>query len=366
MPTARQTASATERLAALRAELKARGLDALVITHLASLRYLFGFSGSMAMAIVGMKKVHFFTNDLYHVQVHNEVYPLPGLEIHVNRDFWGTAAAAGIARSWKNVGFDPTRITVAGAKAIKKAMAPAKLVDAPGLAETLGLVKTKAEVKDIATAATIVSTAYERMLGIVEAGHTERDVANYLATVTRELGSERDAFDIIVVAGKRSAMPHGRASTATLKKGDVVTVDFGACVNGLHSDMTRTFCIGTPKKKIVDVFSVLYAAHEAALERACSDITGHDLDAAARSVITEAGYGDFFRHSLGHGLGYDVHEQPRVAMKSKDVLPTGSVVTIEPGIYLPGEFGMRIEDDVVIGPKGPTILTSAPRELVIV
>lgn len=360
-------ATATERLAALRAQMKHQELEGLVVTHGPSLRYLFGFSGSAAMAVIGLKKILFVTNDLYDVQVQQELIALPGLSTAINRNFWQAVTASGIASAWKTIGFDAARTSVSALKPMKKAVSPAKLVEVSGLVEAATMAKAPYEIKQIGRAAEIVSRAYEHMLGVVGAGVTEREVANYLATKTRELGSEKDAFDIIVVAGVRSAMPHGRASTSKLKKGDVVTVDFGACVNGLYSDMTRTFCIGTPKKKIAEVFAVLYDAHLTALDAARAGITGAELDASARTVISTAGYGEYFRHSLGHGLGYEVHEHPRVAaMATREVLPVNCVVTIEPGIYIPGEFGMRIEDDVVIGTKGASILTSAPRELVVV
>lgn len=367
MATASHLRAATARLATLRSALKDHDIDGYIITDVHALRYLFGYSGSMAAAVVSKKKVYLFTNDLYAVQVQKELYKVDGLSIHIDRNFWAAAAAAGVPKACAKLGFDASRTLVGSHAAMKKALAPSKLVDVSGLIDTITMVKAPYEIKEIAKAAQIVSTAYERMLGVVEAGHTERDVANYLATVTRELGSEKDAFDIIVVAGARSAMPHGRASSNTIKKGDVVTVDFGACVNGFYSDMTRTFCVGNPSKKVMDVFAVLYDAHMSALEAATTGVIAADLDATARNIIANAGYGENFKHSLGHGLGYEVHEMPRVSyVNTKQALPTDCVITIEPGIYLPGKFGMRIEDDVVIKPDAPQILTTAPTELVVV
>lgn len=367
MASASTLTAAKNRLAELRRELRSRSLDAYVISHIPSLRYFFGFSGSTALAIVTNRKVFFFTNDLYEVQVRKELHKIDGLEIIVDRDTWGTVSKKGLARTWKSVGFDPTRHTVASFKSMKKALSPAKLVETPSLTESILRVKSPAEIKSIAEAARIASIAYERLLGVLRPGMTELQVAAFLATTTRELGSEKDAFDIIAVAGPRSAMPHGRASANVIKSGDVVTVDFGCCVNGLHSDMTRTFCVGNPSKKVVDVFAVLYDAHMAALDATVAGIGAADLDMAARSVIERAGYGEFFRHSLGHGLGYEVHEYPRVSWANRhETIPAGTVITIEPGIYLPGKFGMRIEDDVVVTAQGAQILTTAPRELVIV
>lgn len=359
--------AAVARLAALRAQMAQNSCAAYVIAHAPSLRYFFGFSGSMGLAIVTKKRVFFITNDLYEVQVRKELHKLDGLDVIIDRDPWNAVRTRGIASRLGTVGYDPTKHSVAGFKAMKKGLAGAKLIELGGIVDAITRVKTAAEIKSIGEAARIASEAYEKLLGVVAPGMTERQVATFLATTTRELGSEKDAFDIICVSGSRSAMPHGRASTAVLTSGDVITVDFGCCVNGLYSDMTRTFCLGTPSRKVVDVFAVLYHAHMTALDAAVSGVMASALDAAARNVIEQAGYGQYFRHSLGHGLGYEVHENPRVAaMNTNEVIPTGTVITIEPGIYLPGKFGMRIEDDVVVRPGGPKILTTAPRELVIV
>ncbi|MEY3385612.1 MAG: hypothetical protein RIR53_423 [Bacteroidota bacterium] len=367
MASASQRAVAEQRLASIRHAMKQNEIDSYVIAHLPSIRYITGFSGSYALVVVTKKKLIFVTNDLYDVQVRKELITHAGLEVIIDRDAWGALARNGVASTLKSVGFDPGRHTHAGFLHMKKHLKGASLKPLPGLIDSLLLPKSKAEIASIGKAADITSRAYEKMLGIVAPGMTERDIATFLATTTRQMGSEKDAFDIIVVAGARSAMPHGRASDAKIKAGDVITVDFGCCVDGLYSDMTRTFCVGTPSKKIVDVFAVLYQAHMSALDAAVTGVIASDLDAAARNVIARAGFGDNFRHSLGHGLGYEVHENPRVShVNTKEPLPTNCVVTIEPGIYLPGKFGMRIEDDVVITPKGPKILTTAPRELVIV
>jgi len=367
MATSSQTASAIARIGALRAQMKVLKLDAYVVSHVPSLRYLFGFSGSTAMAVITSRKAYFLTNDLYQEQVKKELIKIDGLEIIINRDPWGAVTSKGLSKTWKYVGFDPTKHSISNYKTMKKAVSPAKLIETASIIESITRVKSTSEIKNIAEAARIASIAYEKMLGILKPGMTEQQVSTFLASTTRELGSEKDAFDIIVVAGIRSAMPHGRASSAVIKKGDVVTVDFGCCINGLYSDMTRTICMDTPSKKIVDVFAVLYDAHMTAIDSVVSGVRASKLDKAARSVIERAGYGEYFRHSLGHGLGYEVHELPRVSSVNKtETIPAGCVITIEPGIYLPGKFGMRIEDDVLVTDKGAQILTTAPLELVIV
>ena len=367
MPTKAQTTAAQGRISELRTAMRKAGVDGLVISNLPYLHYLFGYSGSMGMALVTRRALHFFTNDLYTVQVEKEVYKLTGLKVHIDRNFWGVVKDKNLGAKLTTVGFLDTETTVRAHKTMRKALAPAKLVAVDDIISPIIQVKTKAEIKSIAKAAQMASTAYEQMLGWVKPGVTEREVAAYLASATRMLGSEKDAFDIIAVGGPRSAMPHGRASSTKLKKGDVITVDFGCCVDGLFSDMTRTFALGTPSRKVQEVFAVLYDAHLSALDTAQAGVNAAALDEAARAVIAGAGYGDYFRHSLGHGLGYEVHEDPRVSYtNTSGTIAENTVITIEPGIYLPGKFGMRIEDDVVIKKNGIEILTTAPRELVVV
>jgi Xaa-Pro aminopeptidase len=351
----------------LRSEMRNAKVDTLILRSSSSLRYLLGFSGSAGLSIVTKKNIFFVTNDLYTEQVKSELYPLDGLHVIIDRDPWTGLIRGKAFKTSKRIGFFPALTTVAELKSIKKAIAGAQLVEVPNLISPITQVKTKTEIDSIAKAAHITSVAYEKMLGWVTEGRTEIDVANFLATTTRALGSERDAFDIIVVSGKRSAMPHGRASADRINKGDVVTVDFGCCINGLYSDMTRTFCVGTPSKKVVDVFAVLFEAHLSALDAVKAGVSASDLDWSARSIIDNGGYGEYFKHSLGHGLGYEVHEEPRISASNKTgLVQAGSVITIEPGIYLPGKFGMRIEDDVVVKKNGAEILTTAPRELVVV
>ena len=358
---------AKERIASIRKAMKKDGVDAIVINDLAAQRYLFGFSGSTAKTILGKKKIHFITNDLYAVQVKKELHALEDLTVHIDRDPWGIVATKGLLKGATSLGFVPSQCTVSEFKLMKRASKSVRLVEIGDLTSDATLAKSKSEIALIAKAAQITSTAYEKMLGMVKPGMTEHQVATFLAATTRELGSEKDAFDIIVVSGKRSAMPHGRATHSKISKGDVVTVDFGCCIEGMYSDMTRTFCVGTPSQKVVDVFAVLFDAHMSALDAVRAGMTGSDLDAVARNIITKAGYGENFKHSLGHGLGYVVHELPRVSYaNTKETIPENCVITIEPGIYIPGKFGMRIEDDVVVGKKGCEILTTAPRELVVV
>lgn len=367
MPTKSQIQAAEARIQLIRKELKKAGVDSLVVSHPASIRYLTGFSGSAGLLVVGMRSLNFFTNDLYEVQVSHELYKLDGMTVHITRDFWGGVKDRKLGGKIKSVGFVPAYTNVQWFKKMKSAFSPAKLVEVDDIVGAVTQVKTKHEIAQIAKAAEIASVAYNLLLSEIKPGLTEHEVATFLASKTRELGSERDAFDIIVVSGKRSAMPHGRATQAVIQHGSVVTVDFGCCINGLHSDMTRTFCVGTPSKKVVDVFAVLYDAHLSAIDAAIAGVTGAELDSVARTIIADSGYGNYFRHSLGHGLGYDVHEKPAVApSNTTGVIQAGTVITIEPGIYLPGKFGMRIEDDVVVTNRGAEILTSAPRELVVV
>lgn len=357
--------AASGRIDDIRRTLSANKLDAIIVSHPPFLRYLFNYSGSWGIGIIGKKNLWFITNDLYTEQIRHELFDLDNLKTFIDRNAYQVIAKNIADAKWKSVGFDPSRTTVAEGVLLRKAVKPAVAVPIGGIVEKVIMVKTRDEIRRIRAAASIGDAAYAALLENAKSGMTEKDVAAFLSMVTRALGSEADAFDIIAVGGPRSAMPHGRAGNNRLKKGDVVTVDFGCRYKGMNSDMTRVFSIGKPSEAISDVFGILTHAHHTALSAARSGIRASDLDNAARSVISKAGFGDNFRHSLGHGLGYEVHEAPRVSAANKsEKLVKGTVITIEPGIYLPDRFGMRIEDDVVIGDKGPVFLTNAPRDLI--
>ncbi len=351
------------RLRQLRHALHAAKLDAALLVHLPSIRYLTRFSGSNATVLVLERSVHFFTDDRYAEQVKAELAQLPNLAVHITREVLPEVATICRSRGVTRLGIEERAMSVANYRVLRKYARGVALRPLPPV-EHLWMRKFPEEVEAIRAAARIASTVYEEVLALVRPGMRERDLAAELSYRARQKGSEADAFEIIVVAGEHGAFVHGRASDRKLRKGDVVTVDFGCRVGGFHSDMTRTFAIGKPPKEALRAWEVVTSAHAAALEHLRAGARAAAVDYAARQVIERAGYGEYFRHSLGHGLGIEVHEAPALSPRNPNgVIPDECVVTIEPGIYLPGRFGMRLEDDIFVGRDRIEILTTAPRQM---
>lgn len=354
-----------DRIKALRSLLRQHNVDAFIVTHLPHIRYLTGFSGSNAVLIVMPRSLFFFTDGRYTEQIKTELYPLPRLKTFIERDVWQYVSDNSLLGNVGKVGFEAEHTTFAAVERMKKKLKPAKLVPLSGLPEEITVPKTADEVQHIKKAADLAARVYDYILNFVKPGMRENEVAAEISYQAKKLGSEGDAFDIIVASGPRGALPHGHASTKKLKKGELVTLDFGCIVNGFNSDMTRTFALGKPKALHKKVFDIVLEAEQAAVAAVRAGINAKELDAVARNIISEAGYGDNFTHSLGHGLGIKVHENPGISFRSeKTSIPEGSVITIEPGIYISDECGVRIEDDVHVTADGCTVLTTAPRELI--
>lgn len=232
-----------------------------------------------------------------------------------------------------------------------------------GALQACRMVKTSEEVEKIQAAQRIAEGALQQLLGWLHPGVTEREVQRKLDFTMLELGAEAMSFPTIALTGARTSMPHGVPSDAVVQEGDFVLMDFGAVVDGYHSDMTRTVCVGRPTEKMQQVYEIVQQAQTAALQAARAGITGRELDAVARDLIHTAGYGDAFGHSLGHGVGMEIHEAPNAARSADTILEAGHIITIEPGIYLPGEFGVRIEDFVEITAQGCRNLTGVTSDL---
>ena len=230
----------------------------------------------------------------------------------------------------------------------------------------LRMSKDEEEIGRIREAVKLAEEAFKQTLEILKPGMKEKEVAAYLEYRMKILGAESAAFETIVASGWRSALPHGRASDKKIEKHEPIVFDFGARLNGYSSDITRMVCIGEPSDDFKEIHSIVFEAQSRALEKARAGITGKELDSVARDFISSKGYGPMFGHGLGHGLGIEVHEAPRVSTRNEEKLPENSVVTIEPGIYLEGRFGVRIEEDVVLRKEGREILTSLPREIITV
>jgi len=355
------------RIHTLRRSIEDKQLGGFAVTNLAHIRYLTNFSGSNALLLVLPNALHFFTDGRYAEQIKTELYPLEGLHTHITRTAWGYVHEHSMLKGTQTLGFDANAVSFAAVQTMRKHCRPTRLVPCRNVLEPLMMVKTPEEVSHIKAAADIAAEVYEVVLGMVKPGMSEHDLAAEISYQARKRGSEGDAFDIIVASGVRGALPHGRASNKLLQRGELVTLDFGCRVQGFHSDMTRTFALGKPNDFDASIYALVLEANTRAIAQARAGLTCKRLDAVARDIISAAGYGEAFEHSLGHGLGLDVHEPPTVSWRFPRMrLPEGAVVTIEPGVYVPNRCGVRIEDDVWLRTDGCEVLTRSPKELIVV
>lgn len=341
------------------AAAKAAGVDALLVTHLPDVRYLCGFTGSNAALVLAGGKAVLFTDGRYTAQAKAEVM---GTRVVIAKKPVLPSACEWIeAAGVRRCGFDAANTTVAALESMRKAVS-AKVrrgifVAVGPLVARLREVKDAEEIQKIRAAAELGCRLFEGLLEHIEPGVTEAEVALALEVNAKMAGAEAMSFETIVASGERSALPHGRASKARLPKRGFVTMDFGVVLDGYMSDMTRTVHLGRAFEGEREVYDAVLEAQEAAVAAVAPGVTAGDVDEAARSVLRRAGLDKCFTHSTGHGVGLEIHEGPRLAAKQTQVLEEGMVITIEPGVYMPGRFGVRIEDMVLVTEAGGEILT---------
>jgi Xaa-Pro aminopeptidase len=351
------------RLSVIRQHIIALRLDALLVSFPPFVRYLTGFTGSNACCIIAPRIQSLVTDGRYTTQVHEEV-----------RDFRIFIAKGGLFEELRSrrllpskgrVGFNPSQLHVSELENLKSLFPGVKFIKTRDIVGAATAIKDAVEVQNIRAAARISDDVFRHILGVVKEGISELDIAAELAYQHRKRGAEADAFEPIVASGIRGCLPHARAGTKRIKKGELVTLDFGCRLNGYHSDLTRTVAVGKPRPELRKIYRTVQDAQQRAVEAAKGGMKARDLDAVARTWIKKAGFGRYFTHSLGHGLGLQVHEGPRVSAKSPDRIQSGNVITIEPGVYVPGVGGVRIEDDIVIRDGFAETLTTSPKELII-
>jgi Xaa-Pro aminopeptidase len=344
------------------AALERRGIDALLVDALVNVRYLTGFTGSNALALISPGKRVFATDFRYVEQAAEQVdraferVRAPQKLIDVVGDVLPTGAT--------RLGFDDQHMSVHTHQRLRELLPErVELVPAGGLVEEFRAVKDDAEIARIAASAELADAALSRVLerGIV--GRTEREVALSLENEMRSAGAQGPSFGSIVAAGAHGALPHATPRDVTIRPGQLVVFDWGAELDGYCSDCTRTVATGEIGPEAAEVYELVLAAQLAGLEAVKAGADGREVDAVARSVIDVGGHAEGFGHGLGHGVGAEIHEAPTLSPRSEDELRLGNVVTVEPGIYLPGEFGVRIEDLVVLTETGTRILTSLPKQL---
>jgi Xaa-Pro aminopeptidase len=357
-----------QRLDRLRPLVDRAGADALLVTTLANIRYLTGFSGSAALFLLTSEGALLVTDGRYRTQAAEQL-DLAGLSqavelvvggAQVQRDaIVARAGGAGI-----RVGLEAENVSWGSQRRWADTLAEAEMVATAGVVEGLRLVKDAGEVARIAAAAAIADAALGQVLGILGQGRTEEEVALALDTAMRRLGSQDRAFETIVASGPNAAKPHARPSARRIESGDPVVIDFGATFDGYRSDMTRTFCVGgEPSPELARVFEVVADAQAAGVAAVADGVVTGDIDKVCRDRIAQSGWAEAFEHGTGHGVGLDIHEAPAVGPGSTAILRPGVVVTVEPGIYLAGVGGVRIEDTVVVTDHGCRPLTAFTKDI---
>ena len=356
-----------ERIDALLARLSDEGLDALLVSHPANIRYLTGFSGSAGLLFLCRQGVLFITDFRYEAQSRGEIGDLARIVIDGSGSWERLLKLLPQYPLVHSVGYEGHFVTVHEAERLSGDGAAAwRFQPTTDLVERQRVAKAPEEVAALGAAGAVAGAALEEATAAVRVGQTELEVAGLLESALRRHGSEDHPFPSIVASGPRSALPHARSTARRVERGELLLLDFGAVVDGYASDVTRTFVVGAaPTGRQAEIFGVVRRAQASALEGLRSGLSGREADALARHVIDEAGHGEAFGHSLGHGLGLEVHEAPRLARTAEQVLPEGAVVTVEPGIYYSDWGGVRIEDDVVLGVDGATLLTQFPRDLLV-
>ncbi len=342
-------------------------VDGLLVTRLPNVRYLTGFTGSAGMLLVLADEAVFVSDGRYGEQARTqlgEAGVAARVEIRTTASEQRAVlvdAAAGIAR----LGLEDHDVSWAQQRELAEVFAPIELVPAGAIVEDLRRVKDAGEIDRIAAACAIADDAFAAVLPMLLDGPTEREFALALEFAMRERGATHMSFDPIIAAGPNGAMPHARPSDRPIGRGELVVCDFGCVVDGYCSDMTRTVSAGEPGTEARRLYDLVLASQQAGRDAVAAGVGCVDVDRACRDVISDAGYGEAFSHGTGHGVGLEIHEAPRVASSAGGTLLVGDVVTVEPGVYLPGVGGVRIEDTVVVTASGSRPLTHTPKDLVL-
>jgi len=338
--------------------------DAVLLTHLSNIRWACGFTGSNGLLIVSRDGIDFVTDGRYDTQARREV---EGAEVHIYEgSMWEHVDEASLLRGYARVAFQSEHLTVQRLETLQQRFESITWVPVAHLLRELVASKAAGEVDRIVQAQRTTEAVFEWIIDRIEPGRTEREIAADIVHAHLTRGAEKMSFDPIVASGPNAALPHARPTDRVLKEGDLVVLDMGGFVDGYASDMTRTVAVGGVSDRRRGIYHAVNRARAAAIDEARAGMTGAELDGVARSVLEEEGLASYFTHSLGHGLGLQIHEWPRVSRTSEEELPAGACITIEPGVYIPEEeIGVRIEDVVVLKEGGCRNLTEATREMLV-
>jgi Xaa-Pro aminopeptidase len=347
------------RLTKLRSALVKLGLDAMLVSQPENRRYLSGFTGSAGLLLISATRSALVTDFRYYEQVEREApqFELVKIEDNLEKTLPPLLSDADVHR----LGFESQDVTVDQLYTWSQATQGVEWVPVKNVVETIRSVKDAGEIELLRRSVAVTDEAFAHLLEVLKPGMTEREAAWVIEEHMRTHGASKVSFDLIVASGPNGALPHAHPSDRPIELSDPIVIDIGSTVDGYCSDMTRTICLGQADSRYLAVWDIVLKAQQAAEAAIRAGMTGVQADAMARDVITQAGYGQHFGHGLGHGVGLAVHEQPRASRLSPDTLQAGMSLTVEPGIYLPGHFGVRIEDLVVVHEEGVEILTKTPK-----
>lgn len=349
------------RLNRLRGILVERELDALIVADILNVRYLSGFTGSYAVLLVTSDTAFLLTDGRYMEQAAMES---PGCILELIEISWVPTMLKLFERvEARRIGFEDHALDYRTWSELSSGTEGVALVPTDNLVENLRMVKDEGEISAIRNAARVTDEAFAHVLTFLKSGLSETEIALEIDFAMRKLGAEKEGFETLVASGPRSALPHGKPTSRIVSEGDLVLMDFGARCDGYHADITRCVVPGRPDLRQEEVYSVVLEAQRRAIEAIHPGVQGRAIDSVAREFIASRGFGEYFTHSLGHGLGLAVHDARVLTKQSNIVLQPGMVVTVEPGIYIPGWGGIRIEDDVLVTNTGCEVLTSSSRQL---
>lgn len=351
------------RLTRLREAMGTKGLEAMFITSAVNRRYMTGFTGSSGYVLITQNRAVLMTDFRYMTQAPQQAVDFEVIEHGAKL----TDTLKQLLSDMKisRLGFEQDHVAFATYTGYQSQLESIELVPVSGLIEDLRMIKDEGELAIMREAAQLADRTFSHILGFLKPGVSEKDIALEMEFFMRKNGATSSSFDTIVASGERSALPHGVASDRIIQGNEFIKLDFGALYNGYCSDITRTVVLGKPTDKHHEIYNIVLEAQLNALQHIRPGMTGREADALTRDIIKSYGYGDHFGHSTGHGLGMEVHEYPRLAFGSDTVLTPGMTVTVEPGIYIPGFGGVRIEDDIVITEDGIEIITQSTKQLLV-
>jgi Xaa-Pro aminopeptidase len=350
------------RLAKLRQKMLEQELQSLIINSPSNVYYLSGFTGTNATLFITLENSYLLTDFRYMEQATKEaeLYEI----LRVDNDLLETLGK--LTKEISFVGIEEDYISCTDFRQLQKVLSSCILLDASNIVREMRQVKDEAEIEILRQAITITDQAFVQILEKIKPGITEEEVGLELEYILRRRGASGRSFEFIVASGERSASPHGVATTKKINYEEFLTLDFGAKYKGYCSDLTRTVFVGEPTARHKDIYEIVLEAQETALKIIKPGLSGQEVDAVAREIISKFGYGEYFGHGLGHSVGLEIHETPRLNTKENRILKPGMIITVEPGIYIPNWGGVRIEDMVLVTPNGVEVLTRAPKQFIII